>query len=207
MNPTKAITKANANGLASVFGKSIVKNTSEEYKLVKNLTVSLLSRGYGVIHGGYAGGIMEAVADTAFSYLLEHNLPPERNIAVPQLQHDKAGWPRVENATFLDVSEDIFCRLKNILSYSQLVVIAPLGGNGTMLELDIVIHENMLAKHTGQKVLPVLVVQTAQGTNWRKIISTIMMELDNSIVSLNEIDWLHFVKNKEQFNAVIDRIL
>lgn len=99
MNTDNLQTKASAKRYVSIFGKSTVDNNSKEYQFTEEVTRHLIENDYGVIHGGYAGGIMQAVADTAYKTLLEKDLPLERNIAVPQVQHDGAGWNRVQCAS------------------------------------------------------------------------------------------------------------
>lgn len=50
------------------------------------------------------------------------------------------------------------------------------------------------------------VLQTENGTDWKKIIKTLVIELDNSTGSLEELDWLYFVSNLEEFKDVIDNL-
>ncbi len=194
---------ANAKKYVSIFGKSTVGRDSREYKFTEEVTGYLIENDFGVIHGGYAGGIMQAVADKAYNVLSEKNLPLERNIAVPQIQHDGAGWGRVENASFTEPSKDIYARLRNVAGHSDIAVLAPRGGDGTMLELTVVWHENVLAKYTGSTIVPIIMMQTEDGTNWRKIAETLVAELDNSTDSIDELDWIYFASNLEEFSKLI----
>jgi predicted Rossmann-fold nucleotide-binding protein len=206
MNTDNLQEKAGAKKYVSIFGKSTVDNGSREYQFTEEVTRYLIENDLGVIHGGYAGGIMQAVADTADKILKEKGLPLERNIAVPQIQHDGAGWARVQNASFTVPAEDIYSRLRNVAGHSDIAIIAPLGGDGTMLELTVVWHENVLAKYTGSTVVPVIVLQTENGTDWKKIIETLVIELDNSTNSLEELNWVHFASNLEEFKGVVDNL-
>lgn len=203
MNTDDLQQKAQAKKYISIFGKSTVDSNSHEYKLTADVTRYLIENDYGVIHGGYAGGIMQVVADEAHKVLVEKELPLERNIAVPQIQHDGAGWARVENASFTEPASNIFARLRNVAGHSDIAVVAPLGGDGTMLEVTVVWHENVIAKYTGTPIVPLVVLQTAGGTDWKGIMETLVEKLDTSTNSLEEFDWLHFASTLEEFDNII----
>lgn len=201
---------SSATRFASVMGKSTIDPTSEEYKAIEQLTKILLQNGYGIIHGGYAGGAMQATSDTANRYIAEHGLSPHLNIGVPQKQHDGL-WERVGNASFTEVAEDIFQRLKVVTS-GDIVVICPLGGDGTELEETIVFHENVVKagmnKYGGhnEKMTPLIFFQTKNGTDWKKLIQTKLATLDTSVKSIEEYSWIHFVNSIEEFKEVLAHI-
>lgn len=192
---------------ASVLGKSTISPESEEYKMIQEITQVLFKNEYGVIHGGYAGGAMQAVSDTAQEIIDRENLSPYCNIAVPQVQHDGL-WDRVAKAHFTDASSDIFDRLKMVAS-GDIAVICPLGGDGTELEETIVFHENIVKmgmnKYGGHNftMTPLIFVQTLHGTNWKKLIQEKMNTLDVSVKNPEDYDWLHFVNSIEEFENVL----
>lgn len=195
---------------ASVMGKSTINSESEEYKAIEQLTEVLLENGYGIIHGGYAGGAMSAASDTANRYITNHNLSPNLNIGVPQKQHDGL-WERVGNAAFTEVAEDIYERIKAVTS-GDIVVICPLGGDGTELEETIVFHENVVRSGMNkygshnEKMTPLIFFQTKNGTDWKKLIQTKLATLDTSVKNIEEYNWLYFVNSIDEFKEVVVNI-
>jgi predicted Rossmann-fold nucleotide-binding protein len=176
MKISKLKEKSGAKLFASILGKSTISKDSEEYETISRFTEILLKNGYGVIHGGYAGGAMSATSDSANLYIEKYKLSQFLNIAVPQKQHDGL-WERVIDAQFTDTAEDIFQRLK-IVTSGDIAVICPLGGDGTELEETIIFHENVVSdgmnkygKHKG-KVTPLIFFQTKKGTDWKNLIET-----------------------------------
>ena len=202
MDITDVKKQSGAKKFVSVFGKSTVAVDSAEYKLVQSVTKLLIEHDYGVMHGGYAGGTMEAVAEQAYARLTENNLPLERNIAVPQKQHDEAGWPRVSHATFMPASDDVFARLK-IITDVDVAIVAPVGGDGTLLELATIWHENSISNRS-RKVVPLIILTTNTGTNWKQLLETMNRELDNGKESIHELPWLHFVDTPNECLSIIE---
>ena len=196
---------------ASVLGKSTINPESEEYKTIEKVTEILFKNGYGVIHGGYAGGAMQAVSDTAQKIITTEKLSPACNIAVPQLQHDGL-WDRVSEAVFTTASPDIFDRLK-IVTTGEIAVICPLGGDGTELEETIVFHENIVKmgmnKYGGYSfpMTPLIFIQTKNGTDWKKLIEQKMNILDVSVRDPKEYDWLYFIESLDEFESVIQKYI
>lgn len=195
---------------ASIIGKSTVEKESEEYKTIEKLTEFLLKEGFGVIHGGYAGGIMQAVSDTANEYINKNKLSKNINIGVPQEQHDGL-WDRVSDAKFTDVAKNIFERLQAVTS-ADIVIVGPLGGDGTDLEQNVIFHENIVKKGMNkygsgkydEKYIPLIFFQTKNGTDWKSLITTKMQILDTSSKSVEEHkEWLHFVYTLEEFESLI----
>jgi predicted Rossmann-fold nucleotide-binding protein len=195
--------KSGTDKFVSIFGKSTVRPDSQSYIFTKEITRHLIENGYGVIHGGYAGGLMQAVADEAHETLIRLKLPKERNIAIPQTQHDSVGWKRVPNAMFTKPALDVYDRLRTMVTNSDFVVIGPRGGDGTMLELITVWHENVIAEASHGKVTPIVVLESNEGTDWRRILSTLVDSLDNSYASMNDIPWLHFARNNEDITKYL----
>ncbi|MFO0743912.1 MAG: hypothetical protein U0469_02585 [Candidatus Paceibacterota bacterium] len=205
--------ESRAKYFASVVGKSTVNKESEEYKATEQLTKFLLKEGFGVVHGGYAGGIMQAVSDTANNFINENNLSKNLNIGVPQEQHDGL-WDRVKNARFTNVAKNIFERLEAVTS-ADIVVVSPLGGDGTDLEQNVIFHENIVKtgmnkygnEKYNEKLTPLIFFQTKNGTDWKSLITTKMQILDTSSKSLeNHKDWLYFVSSIEDFEILIKNL-
>lgn len=202
--------KSGTNKFASVLGKSTIDPSREEYKAIEQFTEVLLKHGYGIIHGGYAGGAMSATSDTANKYIAEHNLSPFLNIGVPQIEHDGL-WDRVTDASFTEVSPDIFHRLKVVTS-GDIAVICPLGGDGTELEETIIFHENVVRTgmntyggHT-KKMTPLIFFQTQGGTDWKTLIQEKLRILDTSVKNIEEYEWLYFVSSIEEFEMAVQKI-
>lgn len=199
-----------ATKFASVLGKSTIDSNREEYILIEKATEVLLQHGYGIIHGGYAGGAMQATSEAANRYIKKHNLPKELNIGVPQKQHDGL-WARVEDASFTNVADDIYQRLQ-IVTSGDIAVICPLGGDGTELEETIVFHENIVKmgmnKYGGknERMTPLIFLQTTKGTNWKKLIETKLSLLDTSVKTIEEYKWLYFVDSVGDFEKIITTI-
>lgn len=199
-----------ANKFASILGKSTIPSDSEEYKAIENITEILLQEGYGIIHGGYAGGAMSAASDTAKKYINENNLPASLNIGVPQIQHDGL-WDRVTDCSFTEASSDIFQRLQ-IVTSGDIAVICPLGGDGTELEETIVFHENIVREGMNQygghslKMTPLIFFQTKNGTDWKHLIETKLKTLCTSVKDIKEYKWLYFVYSIEEFQKLIKKI-
>jgi predicted Rossmann-fold nucleotide-binding protein len=191
----------------SIFGKSTVPSDTQSYQLTKAVTKLLLERGCGVIHGGYAGGIMQAVADQAEETIFELKLPPERNIAVPQQQHDTVGWERVPVAQFSIPAPDVYDRLRMMVKNSAFAIVGPRGGDGTMLELIMVWHENVINEALGLKTIPLIVLQSADGTNWTRLLESMVNELDNGVSNVGEIKWLHIYNSLDSFSADLGSFL
>lgn len=202
--------RSGAQAFASIFGKSSIPEDSLAYRTIESAVEILITNGYGIIHGGYAGGAMSAASDTANRLIEERGLPKELNIAVPQKQHDEL-WERVLDASFVEEAADIFTRLKVITS-SDIAVIAPLGGIGTEVEENIVFHENMvrdsLAQHgkETEKPISLIFLECAGGTEWRKLISTKLELLAVPSKKLEDYPWLHFVESLEEFESLVKQL-
>lgn len=193
--------RANVSAFASIFGKSSIQKETPEYSMIEKAVELLISNGYGIIHGGYAGGAMSAASDTANRLIKERSLTKETNIGVPQKEHDGL-WERVSDASFTDVADDIFSRLKVVVS-GDIAVVSPLGGDGTELEETIVFHENVIRSGVGKSPTPLIFLQTPEGTDWRKLIETKLSVLDTSAQTTSEYSWLHFIDSIEDFEKLI----
>jgi predicted Rossmann-fold nucleotide-binding protein len=201
--------KSGRDFFASIIGKSTIKKDSDEYKMIQDATRYLVAeKNFGVIHGGYEGGAMSAVSEVANEVIEQKELPSETNIGVPQVQHEEL-WPRVAKAVFTDPAQDIQDRLRMVLA-GDVVVVAPLGGDGTHLELTLAIHENIIKdyrnKHGHQDaVQPIIFICTKNGTDWKTLINTTVKLLDNSKESADEYEWIHFVNTLDDFKKIINQ--
>jgi len=195
-NPEAALVsllaKSGTDRFVSFFGKSTTPLFGTEYEWVQQVTADVLSKGYGIIHGGYAGGMMQAVDEAAYAYLVAHDLPLERNIAVPQLAYDRSGWERVRYAIATPPAKDLFDRLRMMTVYSQLAIVAPLGGDGTLQEVITVYHQNLVSQYTYERIIPLVFMHTAGGTDWRQLMSTIHTCAQPD-ATLDQLDWLRFM--------------
>lgn len=195
--------ESSAKHFASLFGKSTLSPDSTEYQIIKDITTCLIKQGYGVIHGGYTGGSMEAVNEAANEIINSNSLSPLLNIAVPLREHDTL-WPRVKNASFTKVAKDIFERLK-IITNSDIAVILPKGGFGTQLEWTIHFHENQIKQQCNKPTQPIIFYISKDGTDWRNLVKTILSELDLTDQSDGR-GWLYFVESLREFEELIVRL-
>lgn len=201
---------AGANGFVSVLGKSTIASDSVEYQFIVDATRYVLGQGFGVIHGGYAGGAMSAANDTACAYIQEKGLCAEWNIGVPQLQHDGL-WERVTGAVFTEPSNDIFDRLR-LVTGGDIAVVAPLGGEGTELEVTALLHENLLRRsqastYAGVFPTPVIFLQTSNGVNWKSLLQEKMRHLTTSTKALEQCPWILFAHSTEEFSRAFAHAL
>jgi len=190
-----------AHFFASILGKSTISKSTPEYAFIVDAVGFLISHGVGIIHWGYAGGAMSAASDTAVRLIQEAGLPRELNIGVPQLDHDGL-WQRVEGAVSTNVAKDIFDRLSAVTS-GDIVVICPLGGDGTELEETTVFHENVIRISMGKKPVPLLFLMTSTGTDWESLIRGKMSLLATSVKDPNQYPWLYFVRSLRHFEEIV----
>lgn len=193
--------QSGAKLFASFIGGSKIAKNTHSYKMIEVATMILLRQGFGVIHGGFAGGAMLAVNDMANLVIAEQNLASEVNIAVPQLQFDHL--PRVSGAVFTDSARDIFDRLRAILS-GDIIIVSPSGALGTNLELSAAIHENVYCEyfHEFIKPKPIIFLQATRGTDWKKLLIT-KSEILGLKRDLSSYDWLYFIYSKDDLNNLL----
>lgn len=191
----------------SIFGKSTVSQEKKSYQLIEELSYELVKNDYACVHGGYAGGIMQAVADGANKASIKFNKEQRTfNRGIPEKRFDEK-WPRVPKAHFDEASEDIYSRLKSI-TLSDMFIAAPDGGDGTLLETDIVIHENTINELLGIKVKPIIFIE-GEDRKWSKIFQNRLENLDISKRNVSDYPWVYFVQYSEnETNAsIIEQVL
>lgn len=184
------------NKTIAIIGKSTVPKDNPSYIFSKELSYQLVKKGYAIRHGGYAGGIMEAVSDGAARAIKESGLDPNLNTGIPEARFD-TDYERTKGEIFLNPSKDICERLNNIILKSDYIVVSPRGGDGTMLELQLAIHENMLGKYTGV-IRPIIVCELPEETEWTSILNTQLKYLDNGIQSIDDCPWITVTKSLEE---------
>jgi predicted Rossmann-fold nucleotide-binding protein len=190
----------------SIFGKSTVNENTQSYKIIKQLAYQLVSGENICMHGGYAGGIMQAVADGAQEAINTYGLDGNLNIGVPEERFDKQ-WPRVPIAIFTEPAIDIYDRLRTI-TQSDIFIVAPDGGDGTSLEADIVIHENSINELLGKPVKPIIFIEGAD-KKWTNLFQARLDNLDISKSSINDYSWVSFIRysNNDHIKNVVTTIL
>lgn len=177
--PTKTI---------ALVGKSTVPVQDPAYKFIKELAYNLVASGYAIRHGGYGGGIMDAAAEGAALAILENNLHASCNIGVPESRFD-VDYARVKSGVFLEPARDICDRLRSLVLSSNYMIVAPRGGDGTMLELQLALHEN-LVRDAG-RARPIILCELPGGTRWSDILDIQLNLLDNDTHSLHNHLWVH----------------
>ncbi len=175
----------------SIFGKSTVDEFSFDYHLIRELSYQLVKNNYSCCHGGYAGGIMQAAADGAHQACLDFCKDQKiHNIGVPEERFDKE-WPRVPNSFFTDTAIDIYDRLRTITS-SDVFIVSSKGGDGTLLEVDIVIHENTINEYLGKSTKPMIFLE-GKDKKWSKLFSARLQHLDISKKDRKDYPWCIFI--------------
>jgi predicted Rossmann-fold nucleotide-binding protein len=187
------------------MGKSSIPNDSAEYRMVQDAVRVVMPHDFGIIHGGYAGGAMSAASDAASGYIVEHGLSAERNIGVPQLQHEGL-WDRVGSASFTEVADNLFTRL-HVITSGDIAIFAPMGGDGTEVEESIVFHENVIRGYIGKKPVPMIFLQTPTGTRWKKLLEAKMDILATNIKDVHATGWIYFVDSIPEFENLLKEIL
>lgn len=196
---------AETDRFASIIGKSTLEINSIEYTYIQEATHELLERGYGIIHGGYAGGSMQAANDTAYKFLKRIHWPMERNIGVPQKQHDCL-WPRVDGALFTEPAEDIYDRLRWVL-VGNIIIVGPVGGDGTELEQTAIFHENIIqGSLAGGIIKPLIFLQTKTGTQWESHIQNKLNILSANIKDSRALSWLYFSHTMNDFKTILNSL-
>ncbi len=174
----------------SIFGKSTVKESKKSYQIIKEVAQRLVLEGCICMHGGYSGGVMQAVADGAQLAIQENHLDPGLNIGVPEQRFDKK-WPRVPFATFTEPASDIYDRLRTLMT-SDVFIVAPDGGEGTFLELDIAIHENSINQLLGKPTKPIICLE-GEDKKWTNLFISRLRYLDISKREEGQYPWISFI--------------
>lgn len=190
----------------SIFGKSTVEKSEKSYQIIKELAYQLAKNNCTCIHGGYAGGIMEAVSEGAQKAINNYGLDLNLNIGVPEIRFDKK-WPRVPEAVFTEPAIDIYSRLKKITE-SDLFIVAPSGGDGTLLEADIVIHENLINELLNKPIKPIIFIE-GEDKKWTHLFNARLRNLDISKTSIYDYPWVLFVQYSEleNVNTIADSVI
>lgn len=193
--------RSKAKYFVSFFGKTTVDAASPEYQLARSIAAYVVEHDGCVIHGGYTGGMMEAVSVGAAEAIKRFCLPPERNIGVPHVEHDKTHGSRTRNSIFTEAAQDTFERLRWVSS-SDICIVCPVGGEGTEMEQTYVFSENTFIRNPQ----PLIFVQTENGTQWDKIIDAKIQYLTHTENKRSDYPWLYIVRTFEECTQLIDRL-
>lgn len=172
MNKKKLLELSGANKIIACFGKSTVENFSSSYILSKDIGKGLVSEGYAIIHGGYSGGLMEAVSLGAQEAIQKNKLSSLRDLGVPMVDLDN-DWKRTDRTYFVKTCKTLSERLDILINMADAYLILPEGGFGTMLELTYAIHQNELDKKV-QKPIYVM------AERWKVITDMMIQNLEIS---------------------------
>lgn len=193
--------KSGAKKYVACFGKSSIAKNGTEYAICKEIGSMIIFKGYGVLHGGYSGGCMEAVATGAEIAIKSMKLSSYRNIGVPLEDFDK-NWERIRFGTFCTPAKSLAQRVSTLVENSDAIVVLPKAGMGTLLEAIYTLHYNQIAESLNKRTIPIIFF----GENWHELILKIYSILDMSNQS-NGSDWIYYANTLEEFNDVLDIIV
>lgn len=176
-----------------IIGKSTVSKEDPPYIFIEELAYRLASAGCSIRHGGYSGGIMEAAARGAARAISESSFGNVLSIGIPEKRFD-LDYPRTSDTQFIEPAEDICERLRGIILDSECIIVSPKGGDGTMLELQLAIHENRLGKYAGM-IRPIIICELTGGTPWSALIDHQLKELDNGIAGMEDCPWMRIANS------------
>ncbi|MCW1929765.1 MAG: hypothetical protein KIH62_000445 [Candidatus Kerfeldbacteria bacterium] len=194
--------QSGAKYFVSFFGKTSVPVTAPDYQLMKKIAAYVVEHGSGVIHGGYTGGMMEAVSLGAQEVIAQKGLSQHYDIGVLHALHDLTHGQRTLNSVFTDAMPDTFDRLRAVVS-GDVNIVCSIGGDGTELEASYVFSENTFA----EKPTPLIFVQTETGTQWSEIIDTKIRVLSHDQKSRADFPWLYFAHSFEKCIHILNSLL
>jgi hypothetical protein len=91
-----------------------------------------------------------------------------------------------------------------LVSSGDIIVVGPVGGDGTELEEALVFHDNIIRKATkSAPAKPMIILETRNETSWGKILQTKFDLLYVAKKDLNAYSWLHAVSSVEEFKDLI----
>ncbi len=189
--------ESGANMFVACLGKSSLKKNSADYKTIKKLGEIIIEEDFGLIHGGYSGGAMQAIDEGASETILKQNKKNSLNIGVPYLPFDN-DWPRVEKSVFLKPAKKLSERIDNIICNSDIIVVLPKGGFGTLTELIYAFHVNQIEEDVGGKIRPIIFY----GINWKILMKELMKGLDVTKQSTGK-NWSYYVDTPEDFKKIL----
>ncbi|MFA5871759.1 MAG: LOG family protein [Parcubacteria group bacterium] len=190
--------KANNPYYVAIFGKTFLDETTDEYKLTKEVARKVIENDLGVIHGAYTG-VMKAASQGADAAIQKSNKSEYLNIGVPMKTFDEE-LPKASRIN-LPAAETIGDRKKALIEFCDVCVVMPSGGFGTMLESLEIFHMNQLAEKFGGKVRPLIFV----GERWNIIFKALYDNLDMNKQKTGE-SFCHFIKNIEQLELILNEI-
>lgn len=97
-----------------------------------------------------------------------------------------------------------FARLA-LVSSSDIIIVGPIGGDGTELEEVLVFHDNIIREQTkSTPAKPMIFLETRNGTPWKKFLQTKLDLLCIAKKDLNAYSWLHIVSSVEEFKEIMN---
>ncbi|MFA6322970.1 MAG: LOG family protein [Candidatus Buchananbacteria bacterium] len=186
-----------ANMFVACLGKSSLKKNSSDYKTIRKLGKIIIEENFGIIHGGYSGGAMQAIDEGASEAINEQGKKNSLNIGVPYSPFDN-DWQRVEKSMFSKPAKKLSERIDNIVCNSDIIVVLPKGGFGTLTELIYAFHMNQIEEDLNGKIRPIIFY----GRNWKTLMKELMKGLDIKKQSAGK-NWSYFVDTTEDFKKVL----
>lgn len=184
----------------AAFGRTFVDSNAPSYQLSSAIGATLSAHNVGVITGGYAGGLMQAVAQGATVYAKEQGYSNPESYAhgVPILEFD-TDHDHIAHTLTLPSKENTMERLQHFSDHASAFVVLPEGGFGTFDEIIHVIRENVT--HLKQPKHLILV-----GQHWMDALKAVFTTI-NSRKDPASFDWIHVVDTIEEFTETLEKIL
>lgn len=181
------------------FGKTFLSVDEPEYKVAQIVAKTIVSSGYGVIHGGYVGA-MKAVSDGARLAISENSKANDYwNIGVPMKTFDAS----LERSSIVNLptARDISDRKKALVELCDVCVVLPSGGFGTLVEALDIFHNNQLTEKFGGQIRPLIFI----GGNWKELMKEIHTKLDMRSQKGGE-DFCYYIKTVKQLQKILATI-
>lgn len=192
--------KSGASRFAACLGKSTLQKDEIAWKEIEKIADILISENFGIIHGAYAGGAMQAINDGAEKSIKKQNKNNFLNIGVPFEIFEKE-WPRVSYGVFLNPAKTLSERVDNIILNSDIVVVLPKGGFGTLAELIFAFHLNQIQEEVNGQIRPIIFY----GEKWKFLMKEICKNLDLNGQSIGD-KWCFHANSVHDFQEIIKKL-
>ncbi len=160
--------KESPSAYIACFGKSTVPKHEASYHIATKIAETLVENGLGLLHGGYSGGLMEAVDTAAVRRARElgSSKPESWAVGLPIACFEE-GWGITEHGTRLTPVLSIEDRLTEFCTRSSGTIVLPYGGLGTMHEL---LHVITRAKYFPESRKPLILF----GQHWESSLDAML---------------------------------
>lgn len=192
--------KSRVKKFAACIGKSSLIKNGQDFKTIYKIGFNLIDNGFGVIHGGYSGGAMQAINEGANRAIKKNRYNEYSNIGVP-LQMLEKKWQRVQYGVFLKPATNLSQRIDSIILNADVIVVLPKGGYGTLLEAIYAFHLNQINDVNNNKIKPIIFY----GNKWKTLMINMLKGLDVKDQS-NGKKWCYFVNSLKDFNKILIKI-